>query len=265
MSIFKILTNKELSNKISNYIDICHDEIIKTRNQIVRKTASCRMWQFKYILLHKFDELNNNIISKNLNKILEDPTIFLKICRIMTQFISTENQHNILYQTIVYNRNLNIIPINNILDLDNNTNIYQHYCMCIYNTDLDIGSILHFFTIIRYKDKYYLNSSYGSDYVCVPQYTLRLNKTEFNKFCINLPNKKEEFKTFFSKYFLKDNLKKRYDNNTIENINPKLKSEWIEPQNGIEKELDIYTYESNYKVGLIPTYEEILEEFINNL
>ena len=101
MSIIEILNNKDIFNKIINYIDICHEEIIETRNHVLRKTASCRMWQFKYILLHKFNEIHNDIIIKKLDNILEKPTIFLEICKIMTQFISKENQHNILYQIIV--------------------------------------------------------------------------------------------------------------------------------------------------------------------
>lgn len=265
MFIIEILNNKEYTNKITNFIDICHKKTVKTSNQILRKTASCRMWQFKYMLLCKFNELNDNIISKNINKILKNPIIFLEICRIMEEFISEKNQHNILYQVIVYNRNLNVIHINNILDLGVNKNKIQNYCMCLYNPIVDIGSIVHFFTIIRIKNTYYLNSSYGSDYVCVPQYTVKLNKTEFNNFCMDLPNKQFQYQEFIYKYFLKNNLKKRYDNNTIENVNPKLKSEWIHPKKGIRKELDFFVNGSNLKVGLITNYEEILEEFINNL
>ena len=43
-------------------------------------------------------------------------------------------------------------------------------CVFMIKEKIDIGSIIHFFTIIGIEDNYYLNSSYGSDYVCVPQY-----------------------------------------------------------------------------------------------
>lgn len=261
--MLSILQNEELMKKILNYIDICHDQIIKTKDQLIRSTSSCRMWQFKYMLLNVFDRLNNNIITKNIDRLIENPSIFIKICNIMDSFLSDINKKNILYQIIVYNRNLNIYPINDIIELENDGNEIQNYCMCIYNPEIDIGSIIHFFTIIRKKNIYYINSSYGSDNVCVPQYTKRLNKLEFNNFCKDLPNKDIAINNFYQKYFLEGNLKMRYNNNLIENVDPSLKSKWIEPSNGINREIQLLLQSnSEFKVGLILNYEEYLEDFL---
>ena len=253
-------------NKIINYIDICHDKIIKTKDQLIRSTSSCRLWQFKYMLMVVFNKLNNNMITNDVNSLIEDPSIFIKICNLMDSFLSDFNKDNILYQIIVYNRNLNIYPIHDLIELENDENEIQNYCMCLYNPGIDISSIIHFFTIIRKKNTYYINSSYGSDNVCVPQYTKRLNKAEFNNFCEDLPNKDVSINNFYHKYFLEGNLKMRYNDNTIENVDPSLKNKWIDPNNGINKEIQFLLQSSSiFNVGLILNYEDHLREFVINL
>jgi hypothetical protein len=176
---------------------------------------------------------------------------------------SNPTTDNILHRLIFFNEPINVIPVNSIIDLHKTHLDTQIYYMCIYNSAIEIGSILHFFTIIRVKDKYYLNSSYGSDYVCVPQYTQLLVLEEFNNFCIDLPGKSPNLINFYTKYFLKYNLQKRYNNNTIEDLDPSLKSKWISPLDGISKETKLLVESDNvFSVGLINNYEELIEQYI---
>ena len=60
---------KEIFDNIINHLDLCLDNIIKTRNSKLRDTSSCRLWQFKFILLYIYNQINKNKIVKNINKI----------------------------------------------------------------------------------------------------------------------------------------------------------------------------------------------------
>ena len=257
MSIIDLLFSENI--KILNHkLNICEDTIVRTRNQLLRSTSSCRLWQFKLCLL-------NYYIKKYHDKIF-NKKIINELCNIISNFISSSNNQNtysILQKIIINNMAINIDDIESIIDLPINSEDIQTYYMCIYNPDVEIGSILHFFTIIRYNEDYFLNSSYGSDYVCVPQTTEKLDISEFNEFCNNLIDKNTLLKRFIIKYFLKGNLRQRYNNNTIEDIDPSLKSKWISPEEGIEKESSlIMSPTTNLNVGLILDYENMLEEYI---
>ena len=257
MSIIDLLFSENI--KILNHkLNICEDTIVRTRNQLLRSTSSCRLWQFKLCLL-------NYYLKKYHDKIF-NKKIINELCNIISNFISSSNNQNtysILQKIIINNMAINIDDIESIIDLPINSEDIQTYYMCIYNPDVEIGSILHFFTIIRYNEDYFLNSSYGSDYVCVPQTTEKLDISEFNEFCNNLIDKNTLLKRFIIKYFLKGNLRQRYNNNTIEDIDPSLKSKWISPEEGIEKESSlIMSPTTNLNVGLILDYENMLEEYI---
>jgi hypothetical protein len=255
MSIIDLLFSDNI--KIINHtLNICEDTIVRTRNQLLRSTSSCRLWQFKLCIL-------NYYFNKSNDKILNEIDT---MCNIIKKFISSsrsQNTNSILHNIIMKNMPINIDDIKSIRDFPNNGMDNQNYYMCIYNPDVEIGSILHFFTIIRYKRKFFLNSSYGSDYVCVPQTTEELDVSEFNKFCIYLIENNPKLEIFVKKYFLKGNLRRRYNNNTIEEIDQSLKSKWISPKDGIEKETTvIMSPSSNLRVGLIRDYEDMLTKYI---
>ena len=255
MSYIDLLLNDDFMKDLINSIDICNEKIIKTKNQKLRSTASCRVWQLKLSII-------NYYLKKYYSSILS-VDIVTEICIIINNFLSSKpNTDSILHRLIFFNQPINITKVNTIIELQYNHLDLQNYYMCIYNPK---GHIIHFFTIIRFKDIFYLNSSYGSDVICVPQYTQLLVLEEFNNFCIELPIKSPNFINFYTKYFLKYNLPKRYNNNTIEDIDPSLKSKWISSTEGITKEISILVESENvYYVGLINNYDEYIEEFIKN-
>lgn len=254
MSIIDLLFSDNI-NILNQNINICEDKIVRTRNQLVRSTSSCRLWQFKLCTIsYYFSKFNFEILSHD---------IIDELCRVIMLFLYERNNDTLLNQIIISNLPINNQLIQTIYELPDNIMNTQMYYMCIYNLDIHIGSILHFFTIIKHNGIYYLNSSYGSDFVCVPQYTQELNINEFNDFCDDLILKNDRLMDFVTKYFLRENLRKRYNNNTIEEINPSLKSKWIQPEEGIEKEISIFMSPfSNYRVGLIRDYENLVQEFI---
>ena len=247
-----------IQNKNLNHFNICEDKIIKTRDQLIKSSSSCRLWQFKYILMSLLD--TNNIIEKSIEN--KDYKIFIELCNIIDKFFLIGNQDNLLYQTIIFNKNILVTPIKNISDLEINESELQNHCLCIYNPSISIGSILHFFTLIRKKNSYYLNSSYGSDYACVPQYTTKITKKEFNELCIDFLNNNNRLISFFRKFFFKNNLKIRYDDNQLDE-QPELKSKWI-GSDGILKEVLLLT-NGDYIVGQINNYQDLLLDYLTNL
>ena len=258
MDFLSVLKNKKLTNKLLSYISICDKSIIKTRNSELRQTASCRMWQFKYIVLYLINQKNDNVILNNIHNLKKISSILTNICNLISIFII--QKHPFLYKLIVLNRLENITPIFEIDQLII-ANEYENFCMCIYSP-INLF-ILHYFTIIYNKSKFYITSSYGSDFVCVPQNTIELDIMEFNNFCLELTQNNEDIiNTFFKKYFLLGNMKKRYNNNTIENINPGLKSKWISSNNGIDLELQ-HIIDNKKQVGLMDEYQEKVEELID--
>ena len=182
------------------------------------------------------------------------------MCMIIKNFLElNQTEYPELYNIVYLNIPIDTIKISSFNTIEE-LPINQNYYMCVYNqNNLGYGSIIHYFTIIRKKDTYYVNSSYGSDDVCVPQYTTKLETSEFTKLCVELPELTENSKDLYTKYFLIKNLSKRYNNNNIE-ANTRLKSKWISPKKGIEKEIN--SLGTGYCIGYINNYQKLVNEFI---
>lgn len=280
-------------DEIAYKLNICDSQIIQTRNQKLRSTASCRLWQFKYAVINYFlgakKQINFNGGSRTMTSIKSRSTkrkplsrimksrrtttlkkqsivskrIIENMCIIIKNFLELkQNKYPELNDIVYLNIPLNTIKISSFNDIEQ-LPINRNYYMCVYNeNNQGHGSIIHYFTIIREdKNTYYLNSSYGSDDVCVPQYTTKLDVNEFNALCNELPELTEYSKYLYTKYFLIKNLRKRYNNNNIE-ANTTLKSKWISPKKGIEKE--ITSLGPGYCIGYIKDYQNLVNKFIEN-
>lgn len=302
-------------DELAYKLNICESRIIQTRNQKLRSTSSCRLWQFKYAVINYFlgakKQINFNggtrsqtvmkrtkrtqlttlrkprtqgtkvmkrtkrkpltTVIKRTNRTQLATThkrkqnnvsnrIIENMCMIIKNFLELKpNMYQDLYNIVYLNIPVNTIKISSFNDIEE-LPINQNYYMCVYNeTNQGYGSIIHYFTIIRKdKDTYYLNSSYGSDNVCVPQYSTKLDVNEFNALCNELT---EYSKYLYTKYFLIKNLKKRYNNNNIE-ANTTLKSKWIPPAEGIKKEIKLLG--KGYSIGYIKDYQDLVTNFIED-
>ena len=297
-SYLSLLQNKYLINNYVSLLNSCSDKIIKTRSIKIRATASCRLWQLQYCILFLiYKNLNFNL--RVLYSKLNDGNFIYKLCQKYTDFLNNiqSNQSNqsisVLYNLLIMN-NLNTNGLNissykyhnfenifgNNLNKVNKINTVKNYYCCLYLSNLSNGNIVHYFTIIQIKNStnpsifdYYITSSYGSDYVCVPYQIEKLdNLMDFYKFCYALNNLKSNesnqkeiidyFIKFMTKYFLKGLLPKRYDEDTIED-NPKLFSKWIKTNEGLNKELNYYLKNENeFDVAIINNYEELVNQTI---
>ena len=48
-------------DELAYQLNICESQIIQTRNQKLRSTASCRLWQFKYAVINYFLDTRKKI------------------------------------------------------------------------------------------------------------------------------------------------------------------------------------------------------------
>jgi hypothetical protein len=253
-----------------------------TRHVLRKTTASCRLWQLEYILMSIYNDYSKNKLQENIidyNGGLIKTKVANKNINIDVNNISKvianifDPAHNSpLYNIILLNKYQNeVSKINNISQLIiDESKPYKNFPMCVYlnSDDVSIGTIFHYFTIIYANGQYFLNSSYGSDYVSIPQYTTPLSEEDFNKLCeiINGITDIEFFKYFFNKYFLQNGLTIPYSEDDIEN-DPYLRYQMIFPSEGREKELAVYTenmYKDVISIGLIKEYNNyILDEVVS--
>jgi len=267
------------NNKIINEIlyNIFSNEII-TRNKINRFTTSCKFTQLRYMILYIYEKIiNKSIIDIYLNRNNNNGEygIMLKdISLLMKELMMNKNipEYNIILNNQIYPNYINqqIIPIQNYNEFHNYIltknpiqNIYTNICFCIFNLYESTFYIIHYFTIIIKNNgdgtlTYYLNSAYGSDNVCIPQYTTEIDITElklFFKTFQDIEQNKDEFNYIFSKYFGKGGLPQDYSEESIEE-NKKLKFSTISPSVGLQDEISHFS--KNSKIGIIHEYEEYI-------
>ena len=102
MSYIDLLLNDDFMKDLINSIDICNEKIIKTKNQKLRSTASCRVWQLKLSII-------NYYLKKYYSSILS-VDIVTEICIIINNFLSSKpNTDSILHRLIFFNQPILII------------------------------------------------------------------------------------------------------------------------------------------------------------
>jgi hypothetical protein len=249
-----------------------------TRSVWSTQTISCRVWQLVSMVMEArctssdIHELQSYCIhpheSESVQRVLVD------IKRIM-DIVMTEKTP--LYSIITENRprrydgRCGIQPIHAIEELSCRPNTF--YPLCIYTDDAEYGGILHYFTIVYDGTTYFSLSSYGSDYVHVPQYISKVDPHLFNEFCvmITIPVQyrpligsryNRVISHFITTHFLSHGTPKRYDEDTVES-NPALKSKWLEPEKGMEMELDVFLKNQyTFSVGYIHGYDTEIQRII---
>jgi len=275
---------KFLSNKILNYEN--YQTMVSTRRQTTKATSSCRLWQLVLCILNELEKRNKDVVSTIVNYSKNPQEYFVKyeeitelVRKIMRSILNSDpvtNPNHELYNMIVMNNT----ESEHLVELDltyesirRSLRMGINY-LCIYiekvdGDDMTNFSILHYFSIIKVGANLYdLNSSYGSDYVCVPQYTTKLNLTDFVRFvnALNNPYDDDFFRSFFVKYFLKYNTAVRYSEDDID-ANEELKTKWITPDEGSDMEISRVFVENRYrynmKCGIIPQYDALVDMAIS--
>jgi len=274
MDIITILENREAINNFVRFLQSClPSEKVRTRHEVELITRSCRLWQLHYCVLTIIYRINSALIT-NSN--------FLHIlCESVIKFYTDATCS--LYDYILRN----ILPTwpDSLFYIDSedrfkdyiSTNINTY--LCLYEIDKitkAAGSIVHYFTIIKSGDDYFITSSYSS-YVCAPYNITKLsNIEEFYDFCNNLKIKSQHPKTnisvneniiiFMEKFFFVNAIKLRHDDDDI-SFDESLRHLWVSPETGIEREINYIMNNSvmDFNVALITNYEELVRaELLKN-
>jgi hypothetical protein len=283
-NLINYLYDKPEVNQFINILKSCKDlDIIKTRSQIKIISGACKFWQLQYCMLY--------LIYKKNFSLIKDSKFLYDYCKYYLYMIRPQSPPTIINKLIIYSElidpGINFRTYrefgNNFLKFGNRQNNY--YC-CIYaidkryNTYLTNG-IFHYFTLILNDDneekfEFYITSSYGSDHVCIPNETFKLeNLNELFLFGESLKyihydsdkeikdNSINIFKYFMTKYFLSGGIPIKYDKDEIEE-NPSLRFKMIQPKEGLEKELSFYLDNAilEFDIAVITNYEDLVKSSI---
>ena len=277
---------KFFSNVVVNYKT--YKARVSTRRQTTTSTGSCRLWQLILSILDQLEQKEYNVkeaIGAHYDLMMRHE--FNDEVNARYEAVADKVRtiiHSIIYADPATNPNpelYGLIALNNP-DYVNNFNPstmglnlgLNHLCIYIEKipevTETH-HSILHYFSIYKVSDdEYYLNSSYGSDYVCVPQYTTPLDVDEFVRFVNALNNEKTDddfIEYFFVKYFLTHNIGVRYSEDDIEN-DRRLYNKWIMPDEGNTREVNVIRdnkYRSRITCGIMPNYGEWVSNAIDHV
>jgi len=271
---FLISHSKALSMTSKDIISYNAEYGVKTRAQTAVSTASCRLWQLILAILDQLKDIKGydvKTLIQGHSLSLSETDKTLKQYNAMVAKISTvlDNiRRNPTLDLLIYSNQ--IVPGEIVMydprkmKLQNGKNY-----LCIY-IEGAAHSILHYFTIIQTTDgKQYLNSSYGSDYVCVSQYTTELVADELNRFisALNNPDTDEDYiSEFYKKYFLKGNIGVSYSEDDYEN-NPSLRFAKIVPDEGNLREIASVTenqFRNKIRCGIMPNYGGLVGSVIGS-
>ena len=183
------------------------------------------------------------------------------------------NEHKKVQTFISYNSPRDVTPIERLADLPVQENLV--YKLCFYNPTRrnvfvpSYGTIIHYFSVFLHQKQFYITSSYGSSFVCIPPYTTRVKPDIFDEFCqllrkpvANRSRRENISITTFVKYhFLQDGI----DIPEQVAVEEDDESQTAVPAAvGMEKEAEVYT-QSEIHVGWMAMYDELVQESIDTI
>lgn len=262
----EVIINK--NNIFEKLYSILIADTVKTRAATSISTTPCRFWQLFYMILREYNKATYGELVHDIQHITQNqfymPLFYEKYVTIYNIFNTTSNAR-ILSAIVAKNINVEgeIIALNRFSNLRGQN---SNFCLCLYQPALigQPGSIAHFFTVFICDDITYLNSSYGSELICVPQYSTELNISEFDELCMRIRDLTNVdnynfFNYFFKKYFGALAKKKLYDQDEIDE-NKQLRFKWKGAEEGIQEESAFYKNTNNYAIGWIHNYELMLQQ-----
>jgi hypothetical protein len=242
----------------------------KTRGTFLH---SCYTWQLYFHIMSQYVQI---VYRTNMASLCERSTFnhlsysdMETIERIRRHCIS---EHKRLQTFISYNSPKDVTPIVRLADLP----LQEHviYKLCFYiPTRPNVfvpkhGTIIHYFSVFIHQAHFYITSSYGSSFVCIPPYTTQVNSPKlFDEFCqfIRKPVKDRtrretiSIETFVKEHFLQNGI----DIPEKVAIEEDDESQAAVPAAvGMELEANVYTQSEIY-VGWMATYDELVQESID--
>ena len=275
MDVDFLISNTDKLNTISKDIISYNAEFgVKTRGQTEKATSSCRMWQMIMCILDLLDKngypVKELILGHSLK--LSETDKHMKEYNKMVMHVSNiidRIKENDLLRMLIYN-NQYIPSVVERYDPDTMPMELGNNYMCIYIAGKQ-HSMSHYFTVIQPEyGRFYLNSSYGSEFVCSNQYTTELTVGEFTDFirALDNPGKNEEYiGEFYNKFFLKTNVGVYVDKDNWEN-EPELRGTKIATDEGNLREIrGIIDNKEREMIhcGIIPKYQELIQDIVRSV
>jgi hypothetical protein len=258
--------------------DVLFESPLTTRYQLQKTSSGCKFWQLFIAMLIIIQSKNAfSLISilatnrpKNSNKnyktIRPYYDILTNTCRGIYANIQRIPDFNALFNNIVSSTNPLLQNFTNSEQFKYGTNYF-----CVYNESSFSNERLvsHYFTIVILNGQYWLTSSYGSDFVCVPAYTSLLDIERFYAFIkalydINNEENWSLIQEFYHHYFfqgnipvqLSEDLHEFYGKELFKNVKgPRLiAGPNIEMKHSLER-----GQQNQFRVGIIPAYEAVID------
>lgn len=257
LTLFDYIRDKDFNTILHSILHI--GPSTKTRTTKLKITSGCKWWLQIYIILYHY-MLINKCTLMDINKNLHFTRTVDSIMSYSDSDGDSKHYKNIFHKNEFIEDKLSKFTPTDILYSGRDKD-YYHIPLCIHN---DIG-IFHFFLLINKRrhdghQEYFINSSYGSDNVCIPQYTTRVDIRKFLYFIEHINEKDNpRISTFITTYFLSGGLKIEEDPDAAD-LDPKLKFAWVEPEKGLERELDWYKKHSeSLTISIIKDFDDYVK------
>lgn len=290
----KSLQDASCTNNINRmFKEIFLFERAKTRASLRTITRGCRFWQLFFALIWQSIKTNKNVLSllcmknglgnrneplsRNSNQTYQDLyEDLIARCRNTVDAIY-ENRHSEIHK-LIYGTQVRMCPERNAYDAcikPYNESLHQMiketegiYYLCIYiERPNGMNTISHYFTVIHVDGKYYITSSYGSEYVHVPYQVIELDLEEMKQLYELLKdyrNHKDQITDFYMKYFLKGTIPPYYTEEQIES-NPSLKGKRV-VKGEFEEMKDVYDEQqlgTTIHIGILDGYSASIQDYMD--
>jgi hypothetical protein len=276
--LFTYLIDEKNRFTINKFINaVLPDPSPPTRSQLKMISSGCRYWQLVIGVLFTLQRQEGY----NLVTILEESeetnpsyNTLVDRCKDIIVNITSENNHD--FYDFFFNHDPNSL-VEEYTDATHIVEGINYLCIYDYDTIENEYIISHYFMIIKRGEQYYLSSSYGSDFVCVPYSTSILNISDFLTFVealggiSQLISNEEKaahwtiIQHFYNTYFLKGNLPVRI-NQYLRDNNPsmfkKIKGTRLKQGPEIEFKNVFKNKDTRYFIGIVPRYEKKIKSAI---
>ena len=233
---------------------------------------SCYTWQLYFHIMSQYVKIVHRADMASLCK----RTTFKHLSESNMKMIDSIHrhcisEHKILQTFLSYNSPRDVTPIVRLADLPLQEHIIYKLCFYIPTRRNEFvpkhGTIIHYFSVFIHQAHFYITSSYGSSFVCIPPYTTPVNPELFDNFCKFIRKPVKE-RTLDETSFIETFVKEHFLQNGID-IPEKVAIEEDDERQaavpaavGMKLEANVYTQSEIY-VGWMPTYDELVQESID--
>ena len=255
-------------------------QCVRTRHMLRSETVGCRWWQMVYAILMVVPYPAPSLLLRAWREGVSDPQ-YIQLIEVVKGAIDViqssprSSLHRMLYGGEVLRcagaDEEKGISLPCMRDMDRSfidTAEDGRYYACLYHSTADQGLIDHYFVLIRHEGRWYVSSSYGSEWVHVPLRTQEIPMEDLRAMVgameegVGVGNHRRMLEGMFRRYFLDGGLRKLYSEEQYEG-DPRLRGKVIPQAMGIQRELNtVLTAERSLRIGFIEHMEENMRDVV---